>query len=1324
MRRPNRYAPRIIILVLTLSSFSLAQNPPPIRELEQGKPIERELAGGGVHAYSIQLTAGQFLSVIVDQRGIDVVVILFDPKGKQVAEVDSPNGTQGPEHVLLVAKAAGIYRLEVRSLEKKALTGYYERSVEGLPVAGCYEVMIESLRAATPKEELEHRTGEFAAVLAATKTNDELAALLAKEKELVTVPLMRALYEHARVFRSQRKFPQALDVSRLGLSLAEQIGDKTGVGDFLYNIGYVLYWQRDSAQALEYLQKSLTLREQLGEKMKAGDSSNVIGSLYSNQQNNPTKALEYYQKSLALYQETGDRQGEIGTLNNIALVFRNQGNHIQALEAYQKAVSVSEVIGNKGLRAQMLAEIASTHFFGQANNSEALKYYQQSLELEEELGDKAQIALTLNRIGLVQRDLGNFPQALEAAQRSWRLTESLGNKASMADVMMTIGLIYNAQGNTAQALDPYQKSLTFAEEAGAKPLIANALEKIGGIHHSRGDIAQAIEYYQKSLKLNEESGNKRQIAFTTITIGEVHRYQGNYSQALEYFHRSLKLSEELGNKFQVANALNKIGIVHFYQGNFREALEYFKRGLALREEIGHAGGTIDSLNNIGDVNRSLGNYIEALKYYEKSLQLGERTRSKGGIRDALNNLGHVYRLQGNNVRALEYGQKSLALSEELGHQLVIPETLDLIARIQVSDGHPSEALESATRAVAIARRTNTRYQLLGALTTMGSAYRALNQIAEARKALEEAISVVESTRTMLVGQEVRAFYLATVREPYEIYIDLLMQMHSEHPAEGNSAIALQVGERSRARSLLEALSEAHADIREGVDSHLLQWERTLQQRLNVAAERQTRMLLNKHTEEQVAAVEKEIDAITAEFQNVQAQIRQRSPRYAALTQPAPLDLKEIQALLDGDTLLLEYALGEERSYLWAVTPTSIKSFELPKRSEIEAEVRRAVSLLSDGKQWSTSNKIASDYAEVSDRLSRMLIDPVAEQLKGKRLLIVGDGALHYLPFGALPAPRSQGSEGDGLEPKSGTGKSISKPSGVDSRLPLIAEHEIVTVPSASTLAVLRRETVGRKRASKTVAVLADPVFERDDERLTLAGKGSTPGATGETDSETTNSRSLLERAFGLGLQLTTAEGGQSREILRIQRLPFTRREAEAIVAVAPAGEGMKALDFRASRETATSPELAQYRIVHFATHGLLNSEQPDLSGIVLSLVNEAGQPVNGFLRLHEIYNLRLNADLVVLSACQTGLGKEIRGEGLVGLTRGFMYAGSPRVIASLWKVGDVATSELMKIFYRGMLREGMRPAAALRAAQVEMWKQKRWHGPYYWAAFQVQGEWN
>jgi CHAT domain-containing protein len=193
---------------------------------------------------------------------------------------------------------------------------------------------------------------------------------------------------------------------------------------------------------------------------------------------------------------------------------------------------------------------------------------------------------------------------------------------------------------------------------------------------------------------------------------------------------------------------------------------------------------------------------------------------------------------------------------------------------------------------------------------------------------------------------------------------------------------------------------------------------------------------------------------------------------------------------------------------------------------------------------------------------------------------------------------------------------------------------------------------------------------------------------------------------------------------RLPRLYNTRSEAEVIKSLVPPRESLQALDFAANRAAVTSASLSQYRILHFATHAFVNSTHPELSGIVLSLVNEQGEPRDGFLRAHEIFNLKLPAELVVLSACRTGLGKDVRGEGLVGMTRGFMYAGAPRVVVSLWSLDDRATAELMARFYGKMLgAERLAPAAALRAAQVEMWRSKRWGQPYFWAASVLQGEW-
>jgi CHAT domain-containing protein len=524
-----------------------------------------------------------------------------------------------------------------------------------------------------------------------------------------------------------------------------------------------------------------------------------------------------------------------------------------------------------------------------------------------------------------------------------------------------------------------------------------------------------------------------------------------------------------------------------------------------------------------------------------------------------------------------------------------------------------------------------------------------------------------------------------------------------------------VSERARARSLLDTLKEANADIRQGVDAALLEREREIQRRLNARAEAQRQLVSQKYSEAQATKMAEEIQRLIEDLQQVETEIKQRNPRYAALMLPRPLTLKEIQTqVLDPETLLLEYSLGEERSYVWAVTSSSSTSLELPKRAEIEKAARRLYDLLNarntgdkgetDGERADRIEKSEAAIPVAAAALSQMVLGPVMGQLGNRRLIIVADDVLHFVPFGVLPVAVGEAS-------------SVNRQR--RATRPLIENHEIVNLPSASTLAVIRGEVAGRNRASKSVVALADPVFMKDDERVRTGKDKNLLNEVLKTVDQSLMGGKSKDRQ----LVKATEETGVASDGVYVPRLPGTRQEAEQIVAMVPTSERRLALDFAASRETVTSAELSQYRYVHLSTHGLLNSVHPELSGLVFSLVNERGEPQDGFLRAHEIFNLKLSPEVVVLSACQTGMGTNIRGEGLVSLTRGFMYAGAPRVVVSLWGVSDLGTTELMVRFYHGMLKEGMRPAAALRAAQVSLMNDKRWASPYYWAPFTLQGEW-
>ena len=539
----------------------------------------------------------------------------------------------------------------------------------------------------------------------------------------------------------------------------------------------------------------------------------------------------------------------------------------------------------------------------------------------------------------------------------------------------------------------------------------------------------------------------------------------------------------------------------------------------------------------------------------------------------------------------------------------------------------------------------------------------------------------------------RSSYFATVQEYYDLYIELLMNEHRARPNENFAFEALQASEQARARSLLDLLREAKADVRQGVDTLLLARERELLELINAKAAAQVKAFSDPKQANLAKSLGDEISELAIEYDALQARIRQSSPRYAQLVQTAPLTLAGIQSLLDGQTLLLEYRLGAEHSYLWVVSQTELKSFELPRRAEIESLSRQFYELLTERNRSSPGETSAQKQSRiqaaeqelqaVAERLRQILLVPDAMSVGDRRLVVVVDGQLQYVPFGVLIGATA--------------GKEVNEGNSSQSRA------EIISLPSIAVLAQLRRENVGRTTATKSVAVFADPVFESDDPRLgRFAKRKRSPNGSLE--------QSLRDFDFG-----PNTKG--------LPRLFASRDEAKAIMNLAPRGANYAALDFEANRERALRPDLNQYRVLHFATHGLLNTARPQLSGVVLSLYDEKGNERDGFLRLDQIYNLRLSSELVVLSACSTALGKEVKGEGMIGLTRGFMYAGAQRVIASLWKVDDEATAELMKSFYRNLLQERMPASLALRAAQVEMQRQARWRSPYYWGAFTLQGDW-
>ena len=800
---------------------------------------------------------------------------------------------------------------------------------------------------------------------------------------------------------------------------------------------------------------------------------------------------------------------------------------------------------------------------------------------------------------------------------------------------------------------------------------------------------QAIEKYLAALDIWRNLDDKSMQASTLYEAGWLYGDIGQYQKAFDCYARSAALYKGLGDRKGESDVFNNTAWLYGELGEDQKALDMYDQVMQNLKDIGETDPVV--ISNIGASYAKLGQYQRALDTHFRVLELRTATKDYAGLSITYSNIGNCYDHLGDKAKAIDYYNRSLELMLQVGNDYYTATVLNHLGVLYRGLRDYDRALKYFNQALALRESVGDQRGIATTLTDIARLERDRGNLNEARKRVEEALDKIEWLRSRVASPQLRISFLASMQQYREFYIDLLMRLQKEKPAEQLERVAFNASETGRARSLLQLLAEAGSKIRNNVDPSMLERKRVLADLIDEKAHLHMRLLSGKHTEQQAAAALKEILALTTELEQLEGRIRQSSPQFAALVQPVPLKLEEVQQkVLDSDTLLLEYSLGEEKSFLWAVTPDSIKTYELPKRALIEPVARRVYELLT-ARSVNVPNETLeqrrqrleladAEYDKASASLSQMVLGPAAAEFKNKRLLIVSESVLQFIPFAGLPDPVAS-----------------------DAR-PLIVGHEVVMAPSASVVSLLRQETANRKPASKMLAVLADPVFSNDDPRVATARLGRTPPA--EKVLATNTLRSATDSGTG-----------------DLRRLRFSRQEADEITRMAGSNSKLEAVDFAANRKLATSDELGQYRVVHFATHGIIDNYHPELSGIVLSLVDEKGQPQNGFLRLYDLYNLKLSADLVVLSACQTALGKSIRGEGLVGLTRGFMYAGVPRVIASLWQIDDRASAELMKRFYQGMFEQKLRPAAALRAAQISMHNDKRWHEPHYWAAFTLQGEW-
>jgi tetratricopeptide (TPR) repeat protein/CHAT domain-containing protein len=1098
-------------------------------------------------------------------------------------------------------------------------------------------------------------------VIAITEsTRVEVVQEQANSNEAIRVEGERLYNEGFQFFQqgTRESLKQALSKFKSALVLFRKVGDKKRQATIMLGIGHINDSLGYKQKALKYYNEALPVTHEVRNKSLEATTLNNIGLVYSDL-GDKNQALKYYNQALPLTGEVRNKSLEATTLNNIGLVYSDLGDKQQALKYYNQALSLTREVRNKSLEATTLNNIGSV-YYSLGDRQQALIFYNQALPLLRKFGSKSREAATLNNIGLVYYSLGDKQQALKFYNQALPLLRKVGYKSGEAITLNNIGSVYSDLGNKQQALKFYNQALTLRRDVGDKSGQATTLNNIGSVYSDLGDKQQALKFYNQALPLLRKVRNKSGEAITFTNLGNVYYSLGDKQQALKFYNQALPLSREVEDKSGEAKILNNIGLVYSDLGDKQQALKYYNEALPLTREVGDKTQEATTLSNIGNIYASLGEKQQALKLYNQALTLRRDIGDKSGQATTLNNIGFVYYSLGNKQQALKFYNQALTLMREAGDKSKEPKILSNIAFVHRDNGNIQAAL------------TNSK----------------------------AAIDIIENLRTKVDSNDLRTSYFATQQDTYNLHIDILMQLHKQNPSKGYEIQAFEASEKSRARGLLELLTEVNADIRKGANPEFIAQEKQLQQQIGSKENLRLNIVNDKNknndpiSQSAVEMLEKEIQNHIFEYKQLKAKIKKSNPKYAALKYPdLILNLNKIQQQLDKDTVLLQYSLGKKRSYLWTVTPDYLDSYELPKQEEIKTAANKFKELLKKcAKRQNelgincqndlSAEQKAKDFQEIiqaATELSKLIFAPVSGKLGKKRLVIVADGALLEIPFAALSEPNQTNYQ------------------------PLLVNRDIVNLPSVSAIAIHRSELKQRQTAPKTLAVLADAVFSNDDERVT----GESP----------------LAPEMDLG-DLTLRKAAKNYNRAGWGRLKGTRTEAEEILKLMPSSQTLQAFDFDANYNWVTDKRLKQYRFIHLATHGFANPDNPELSGILLSVVDKNHKPYDRVnLLLGDIFNLDWGADLVVLSACETGLGKSVPGEGLIGLTRGLMYAGAEHAVISLWQVDDTATSKLIPQMYKAILEKNLSPAKALRQAQLQMWQQKEWRNPYYWAAFTSQGEW-
>lgn len=1038
----------------------------------------------------------------------------------------------------------------------------------------------------------------------------------------------------------------------------------------------------DIDEVIKIYHQAALIYEKIDQERTADIFSAIADICLINKHNDKyiNQAFEYYAKSLEIYKMIGNVYGEGNAIHNLGYVSRLQANYEKALGYYNESFAISRNILQDEYESQIANGNIAGVYIEQEKIEEALRLYDTTIKYFYENKFFNVCGIFGAKIAEMYQKRREYNKLLDAYNNQIDYYTKCSNEERLADYFSYKADLLKTLFSKEESLENYEKAIKIYRKSKKLLYEAIIINNIASLHEQYGEIYTSIEYYKKALEIFNNLNNDQYSVLGLSNLGLAQTYIGDYENSLNSLKTALDICNKNSNDpnfiVQKGYVLSNLAAVYTEVGSTETSLQLFNESLAIfrNNKLGWNEATV--LSNIGRLLFSIGKPEEAKENFQLSLKIFDRVGSKKGRAVVLTKLGEIEIRFGNYEEAERLLIEAIRLRDELKDQLGQVYTQNLLAYIYDLTGKSDEANRIYNNCLTLSETLIDKNPRLFTTYNLALFHKKHGNYLKSLDLLNDSIGIIEDRKSSLKSQEFKSNFLANHHKFYELYISVLMSLHEKDPLGGYDIQAFEFSEKSRARLLLDTITNINPERYSGISKEVINKYDDTESRLSYLSQ-QIIKLKNKGDINNVILENMEKDFIKTklDLEILKTQITKKSNNNSFLKLP---DIQK--TILDKDSCLLQYTVGEESSYAWLVTTDSIFSYILPNRRSVEELIKQNVDAISSIEQENARKvmyeaptqrkKRLNEFENALNNANKTLADAIltpilAEINKKTKVLISANGVLDSVSFASLPNINNA---------------------------PLVVTHKILNVPSMSTIELMR----GNKRfQNNNILVVADPIFSANDLRVNAKFKNENP------------TENLISYQ-------------RSRGTKTLDRLPGTEKEGRAIARLFEGRSELLTGEF-ATVENFKNRNLTKYGYLHMSSHTLKDFTYPELTSIVLSLVDRNQNELDGFLTVREILRLTTSAKLVTLSACQTGLGKERGGEENFGLATAFLYSGSSAVLSTLWNVNDNATAEFMAYFYK-LLKQGLQPSVALQKTQIKIMRTKGFESSYYWGGFQLKGD--